>query len=170
MLSRYEPNVSPFTFVVPLQPNYPSPASRALLRALKNICQPTLVTMVHSYFLLTASAILCLASAHGPELKRAPFEAAGIEPNAEGFGAPIAENEELASFAPPSLLGKKNSTMPVLKDRSVELVDRQTCGAGFGYCACTFVSFLSLLTGLLLRGSATTGTLHSIDRLSDTDS
>lgn len=99
------------------------------------------MTMVHRYLLLAASAILSLTDVHGFELKRAPFEAVGIEPNAEGFGAPVAENEELASFAPPSLLGEKNATMPALKDRSAELVDRQTCGAGFGYCAGIFKFF-----------------------------
>ncbi|KAF2795668.1 hypothetical protein K505DRAFT_406827 [Melanomma pulvis-pyrius CBS 109.77] len=90
--------------------------------------------MLHSRILLAASAILSIARAH-VELKRAPFEAVGIEPIQEGFGAPVAENEELAAFAPPSLLGEKNATVPLLKDRSLELVDRQTCGAGFGYCA-----------------------------------
>lgn len=99
--------------------------------------------MVHSRILLAASAILSLARAHA-ELKRAPFEAVGIEPNQEGFGAPVAENEELAAFAPPSLLGEKNATVPLLKDRSLELVDRQTCGAGFGYCACMFGYVISL--------------------------
>jgi hypothetical protein len=100
--------------------------------------------MVYSCLVLAASAILSLASAHGPELKRAPFEAAGIQPNAEGFGAPLAENEALASFAPPSLVGEKNSTIPVLKDRSSELVDRQTCGTGAGYCASMFRSSFTL--------------------------
>ena len=100
--------------------------------------------MVHRYLLLAASAVLSLTNAHGLELKRAPFEAVGIEPNAEGFGAPVAENEELASFAPPSLLGQKNATIPVLKDRSAELVDRQTCNAGYGYCAGGF-EFFSLV-------------------------
>jgi len=97
--------------------------------------------MVRGYLLLAASAIVSITNAHGLELKRAPFKAVGIESNAEGFGAPVAENEELASFAPPSLLGKKNATIPALKDRSAELVDRQTCGAGFGYCAGTFEVF-----------------------------
>lgn len=93
--------------------------------------------MVRSKNLLVIGALFSFAFAHAPEMgKRAPFQAVGIEKNKEGFGSEaVAEDENLAVFAPPSQLGKKNATMPQLKDRSLELVDRQSCDAGYWYCS-----------------------------------
>lgn len=87
--------------------------------------------------LFFAAALLHLASAHNPVIgKRAPIQAVGIEKNKEGFGSPAtAIDEAQAALAPPSLEGKKNATVPQLKDRSMELVDRQSCDAGYWYCS-----------------------------------
>ena len=90
--------------------------------------------MVNSRFLLTAGATIFLTGVYALELEIAQFEATGIN-NTEGFGGSYAENDDLALLAPPSQWGVKNETTPALKDRSLELVGRQNCGVGFGYCA-----------------------------------
>jgi hypothetical protein len=94
--------------------------------------------MVLSRTLLAASAILSLAVAHAPQQmgKRAPFKAVGIEKNKEGFGSePFAVDDFQAGFAPEASVGKKNASVPLLKDRSMELYERQSCDAGYWYCS-----------------------------------
>lgn len=92
--------------------------------------------MILYHRLLAVSAIASVALAHVPDMgKRAPFDAVGIEKNKEGFGSePIANDDSQAIFAE-AQTGKKNATMPQLKDRSLELVDRQSCDAGYWYCS-----------------------------------
>ncbi|OCK76142.1 hypothetical protein K432DRAFT_307015 [Lepidopterella palustris CBS 459.81] len=73
---------------------------------------------------------------------RAAFEAFGLIGEFGGEGKAV--DEYMAQFAPAPLLGEKNSTTPMLKDRSLELVrdgsleleKRQSCPAGdcYGYC------------------------------------
>ncbi|KAF1994217.1 hypothetical protein P154DRAFT_38699 [Amniculicola lignicola CBS 123094] len=96
--------------------------------------------MVLTRSLLAATAVLSLAVAHVPDLgKRAPIVALGFEGSfEEQKDEPYAFDESLAAFAPPTTQGKpKNATMPMLKDRSLELVadKRQlTCDTGYWYC------------------------------------
>jgi hypothetical protein len=93
--------------------------------------------MVLSRSILALSVIVSLTNAQGLILlERAPLEAFGIEKNKEGFNAePTLDDELFGQWAPPSQLGTKNASTPRLKDRSLELLGRQSCESGYGYCA-----------------------------------
>ncbi|KAF2868352.1 hypothetical protein BDV95DRAFT_597221 [Massariosphaeria phaeospora] len=95
--------------------------------------------MVHSRRFFFASSAFSLALGHGDSnlLKRAPFEGVGFMKSEEGFGSKVvAVDEYQAQFAPAPLTGKsKNVTEPGLAARSLNLAGRQSCDAGYGYCA-----------------------------------
>lgn len=104
--------------------------------------------MALSRTFFAASAIFFLGYAHNAPLmgENARFEAVGIKRNTEGFGSePLAADEYLAAMAPPARLGEKNITIPELKDRSLELVDRQSCAADSWYCPCMLAFILFYL-------------------------
>ncbi|KAL6702447.1 hypothetical protein ACN47E_001838 [Coniothyrium glycines] len=66
----------------------------------------------------------------------APLEAYGIIKNRKGFGSePFLPDGEEAVWAPDSQRQEKNETVSVVQDRSLELVGRQTCNAGYWYCS-----------------------------------
>ncbi|OCK95238.1 uncharacterized protein K441DRAFT_676731 [Cenococcum geophilum 1.58] len=66
--------------------------------------------------------------------ERAAFDAYGIV--GKEYGEAKAVDEYVAGFAPGALFGEKtdNETSPMIKDRSLELVGRQSCNAGYWYC------------------------------------
>ncbi|KAF2184578.1 hypothetical protein K469DRAFT_688587 [Zopfia rhizophila CBS 207.26] len=89
--------------------------------------------MIKHAFIL--STVLALTLAHASDLGiRAPFEAFGVEKNGLG-GEQVADNDWQAGFAPAAQLGEKNASEPMLKDRSLDLVNRQSCQSGYWYCS-----------------------------------
>lgn len=67
--------------------------------------------------------------------ERAAFDAYGIVGKGYG-GEKKAVDDYVADFAPGTFFGEKtdNETSPMIKDRSLELVGRQSCNAGYWYC------------------------------------
>jgi len=67
--------------------------------------------------------------------ERAAFDAHGIVGKRYG-GEAKAADDYVADFAPGTFFGEKtdNETSPMIKDRSLELVGRQSCNAGYWYC------------------------------------
>jgi hypothetical protein len=104
--------------------------------SLQTVSISAVTTMVLLRSLVSLGVIVLSANAEALKiLERAPFEAFGIEKNKDGFGSePVVDDERFSEWAPPSQLGKKNATMPRLKDRSLELFGRQTCDNGYWYC------------------------------------
>ncbi|KAF2811184.1 uncharacterized protein BDZ99DRAFT_462451 [Mytilinidion resinicola] len=72
-----------------------------------------------------------LALADSVILPRAPINAFGIVQDEEE----TTTNDYAAKFAPHALLGEKNASVPLVKERSLGLEERQTCNAGYGYCS-----------------------------------
>lgn len=84
------------------------------------------------FFAIGAGLTLAqVAIADSGLLPRAPFEAFGIVKETEE----ATTNEYAAKFAPHALLGEKNASLPLVKERSLELEERQTCNPGYGYCS-----------------------------------
>ncbi|KAF2490349.1 hypothetical protein BU16DRAFT_149913 [Lophium mytilinum] len=84
------------------------------------------------FFAIGAGLTLAqLAIADSGLLPRAPFEAFGIVKEQEE----ATTNEYAANFAPHATLGEKNASLPLVKERSLELEERQTCNPGYGYCS-----------------------------------
>ncbi|KAF2728940.1 hypothetical protein EJ04DRAFT_556419 [Polyplosphaeria fusca] len=93
------------------------------------------MVQLRSFLVAGTLFTLALAKAGILEGESSPFDTVGIKRNEQGFGSEaIAKNEALAALAPPSQLGKKNNSMPLIQDRSLELVNRQSCDAGYWYC------------------------------------
>lgn len=85
---------------------------------------------------IASTVVLGLARAQAPSSQQRDFEVLGL-----GSGDEVAANEYIFKGSEPAafldaLQGvEKNQTLPQLQDRSAELVGRQQCNAGYGYCA-----------------------------------
>ncbi|OCL09567.1 hypothetical protein AOQ84DRAFT_375709 [Glonium stellatum] len=89
--------------------------------------------------------------------ERAPFDAFGIV--GKGYsGEAKAVDDYVADFAPDTMFGEKssNETSPMIKDRSLELVGRQSCDAGYWYCDGMYIH--SADAAQPRRSAAATGT------------
>jgi hypothetical protein len=99
--------------------------------------------MVSSHILCAFGAVVSLAhlaAADSVLLPRAAFEAFGIVKE-EGT-----TDNEAAKWAPHALFGAKNATEQLLKGRSLDLEERQTCNTGYGYCSCkSCFDFLNII-------------------------
>lgn len=89
--------------------------------------------------LLTVTATFGLATAY-LGLSERNFETFEIRSYEDGLDSePVFQGNEPLAFSE-ALLYEKNTTIPQLQDRSMDLYKRQNCRAGYGYCACTYLS------------------------------
>ena len=99
---------------------------------------PTAAAMLSTRALAVFGAVfgfITFSAADGSLSERAAFDAYGIV--GKGYGGEAkAVDDYVADFAPGALFGEKtnNETSPMIKDRSLELVGRQSCDPGYGYC------------------------------------
>jgi hypothetical protein len=87
-------------------------------------------------YFAAAATVLSLATAHAGLNGRGDFDVLGLERDYADFGSGyVFEGSEPEVFieALPGL--EKNESLPELRDRSAELVGRQSCDAGYGYCS-----------------------------------
>ena len=87
-------------------------------------------------YFAAATTVLSLATAHAGFNRRGDFDVLGLERDYADFGSGyVFEGSEPEVFieALPGI--GKNESLPQLKDRSAELVGRQSCDAGYGYCS-----------------------------------
>lgn len=97
--------------------------------------------------------------------ERAAFDAYGIV--GKGYsGEAKAVDDYVADFAPGTFFGEKtnNETSPMIKDRSLELVGRQSCNAGYWYCEGMYIILyhsISSFTFVLLEIYMLTSHQHS---------
>ena len=93
-------------------------------------------------------SFIALSAADAGLGERAAFDAYGIV--GKGYrGEAKAVNDYVADFVPGTLFREKtnNETSPMIKDRSLELVGRQSCDAGYEYCEGMYIIFYHSISG-----------------------
>ena len=109
--------------------------------------------------------LAAFSAADGGLGERAAFDAYGIV--GKGYsGEAKAVDDYVADFAPGTFFGEKmnNETSPMIKDRSLELVGRQSCDAGYWYCEGMYIILyhsISSFTFVLLEIYMLTSHQHS---------
>lgn len=83
-----------------------------------------------------ATTVFSLAIARPESEKRGDLDVLEIELGNEVFGSEyMFKDSELGAFVEALHGDQSNESLPQLRDRSAELVGRQQCNAGYGYCS-----------------------------------